>query len=858
RAGNFTYDVRDTPCEFVARDADKKELIAYPSNVASLFPKDVWLKDNHVESYIGIPLFNLAGGYLGHMVVMDGKPFENVEVASSILRIFASRAAGEMERKQIEDNLLNAMAATDAANKAKGDFLSSMSHEIRTPMNAIIGLSQLCLQTDLTARQLDYLQKIQGASKSLLGIINDVLDISKIEAGKLELEEAPFYLDSVMENLATISCVKAQEKSLECSLEISPDVPDQLIGDPLRLGQVLINLTGNAVKFTEKGEITIRVETEEATNECATLRFTVQDTGIGLTQEQIGKLFQSFTQADTSTSRKFGGTGLGLSISKRLVELMKGKIWVESIPFTGSKFIFTAQFRKPPLQAGKSYTQESSLCGLRTLVVESNATSLGIIQSLLHSFAFEVTAVGDAAAALKAIQNAEMQGAPYHLVVASWKMPGTDGIKMAQKIRSTEGLGSTPKILLLGTYCPDSPMLHASVERGVIDGILSKPVLKKGLFDAIMEIFDHASTHEKRSAPAGLFDSSHAAAISGAHLLLVEDNEINQQIAQELLEKAGVTVTIAENGEVALTCLLEENFDGVLMDTQMPVMDGLTATRELRKNPKFEKLPVIAITANALANDLDECLGAGMNDFIIKPLDSYKMMATLARWIIPSRRVALPAGQPQHAEPLPDLPGINVTKGISRVGGSVTSYYAILEKFCTGQRHTAASIREALDADDWKKAERLAHTLKGLAGTIGAERLQVKATELEKYIHELGLTQINMLLPVIEADLSSLIAILENALLSRMEEASAAIPDGVAPTHHEGLAELIRKLRTQLKEFDSGADESIARIRKITGNDPALRDTLASVQQCINNYDYEQALIQLAALASSLDFPFNS
>ena len=765
------------------------------------------------------------------------------------------------KRKQTEQELQKAMAAAEAASRAKGDFLANMSHEIRTPMNAIIGLSHLCMQTELTQKQKDYLHKVHGSAKALLGIINDILDFSKIEAGKMDVEQVRFELEDVMGNLATVISAKAEEKGLEFLFETSLDVYPHLIGDPLRLGQVLINLAGNAIKFTDKGEVLVLTEIEEETEDEVALRFTIRDSGIGMTQEQIDKLFHAFTQADTTTTRRFGGTGLGLSISKQLVGLMNGKIWAESMPGEGSKFIFTARFGKAvERRAGKRNMPNVELQGICVLAADDNATCRHILQSYLESFTFKVTMVANGIEALQAIEKADGEGMPYQLVVLDWKMPEMDGIEAATKIHEMTGLSKKPKILLISSFSQSDMLQH--VEEDVIDGVLAKPFLQSELFNATLEIFGRAEARMKRGAATALFHPDLVAKISGAYLLLAEDNEINQQVARELLEKAGVTVAIAENGEEALTRLWEEKFDGVLMDMQMPVMDGISATREIRKNPRFADLPIIAMTANVLAGDLDQCLAVGMNDHIIKPLDPNQMLTTLAKWIIPAQPAVLhavhePETAPIHEtgqghEALPNLPGVRVDEGVRRMGGSVAGYCAILEKFRNGQQNTLAEIRSGIAADNWEKAERLAHTLKGLSGTVGAEKLKDKTAELETAIRGRANAQIQSLLTTVDTKLTQLFAAIDRAMQSRAAEKGADAEVATAPVNMEELDSLVRQAKSQLEQFDSSVEYTVARIRLIVGGDAAMKQALVPVERCVSSYNYEQGLIELVACARSM------
>ncbi|MFA7238835.1 MAG: chemotaxis protein CheB [Sulfuricellaceae bacterium] len=761
------------------------------------------------------------------------------------------------KRKQIELELQKAMDSADAANRAKGDFLANMSHEIRTPMNAIIGLSHLCMQTELSLKQRDYLQKVHGSAKSLLGIINDILEFSKIEAGKMDVEHVPFELEDVMRNLATVVSTKVEEKKLEFLIGTSPNIFPHLIGDSMRLGQVLINLTSNAIKFTDKGEVLVLTEIEEETADNVTLRFTVQDSGIGLTKEQSDKLFQAFSQADTTITRKFGGTGLGLSISKRIVGLMGGEIWVESVHGKGSKFIFTALFQKAAeRRTGKRCIPDDSLCGMRVLVVDDNASCRHILQSYLKSFTFNVTLAANGVEALQALKQADLDGVPFQFVILDLDMPKMGGIEAARNIRAMDELSMTPKILLFSPF--DQSEILRYLEANVVDGLLTKPFQQGELFDAVMAIFGYFDAIEMRSAVSALFSPNLVEKISGAYLLLVEDNEVNQQVARELLEKAGVAVAVAENGKEAVERVSQEAFDGVLMDIQMPVMDGISATREIRKNPSLANLPIIAMTANVMASDRERCLEAGMNDYIAKPFDPNQMVATLAKWIIPARPDASPSAHKSEAMPtseaLPILPGVQVSEGVHRVGGSVASYYAILEKFRNGQQNTFAETLSATAANDWDKAVRLVHTLKGLLGTLGAGRLKIKAAELEGAILDRENARIKSLLPAVNTELAQLFVFIDRALQLRAAKMEAddetAVPSG--PVNMEELAGLIRQAMAQLKQFDSGVEDTMAKISDMVSGDPAMKKAIALIGQQMSGYNYEQGLVKLDAFAKAL------
>ncbi len=749
------------------------------------------------------------------------------------------------DRKLLEVELEVAMNTANAATKAKGDFLANMSHEIRTPMNAVIGLSDLCLRTELSSKQQDYLVKIHGSAESLLGIINDILDFSKIEAGRLDIEEIEFDIDQVLENLAAVVHVKIREKGLELIFKRDLNVPTVLLGDPLRLGQVLINLTNNAVKFTERGDILVHIECSVKHENQVTVEFSVSDTGIGMTRQQQGKLFQSFTQADTSTTRKYGGTGLGLAISKQLVELMGGRIFVESKPGVGSKFSFSVSLGIGQGAEDKSFNTVSGLQNMHVMVVDDNPTAREILATYLKAFTFKVDKAANANELFRLLEETSV---PYGLIILDWLMPGMEGLEAAQKIKTEINTEVVPRIILVSAFSSGDIVDKPGGE--YIDKFLPKPVSPSHLFDAVMGLFGVEPEGLKQTARGRQFDMDTLRPVRGAAILLVEDNELNQQVASEILELAGFFVDIAKHGQEALDMLANKTYDCVLMDVQMPVMDGFTATRKIRERHKYDDLPVLAMTANATLEERERSLESGMNDHITKPICQQTLFETLLKWI-PHNKRELPettpaAGVIEDQPNLPDLPGINTGDGLQRVGGNVKSYIRLLQKFSENQAAAVSDLSTALDSSNKKKAVRLAHTLKGVSGNIGATDLQKTAAKLETAIIDEADDRIDSLLEEVGIELNRVIGLIEGF---GRQEISTQPPD--LKQLPENLLQQMQMLLEKLEEYDSAAEKVLFDILDNVERTP-VHGMLARIKKKIAQYDLEGAAEELKPLIEKI------
>ncbi len=816
-------------------------------NQRSTHPRSGGIPAGHppIDSVIGLPLLhgddligliylaNRPGGY-DQQVAADLAP-----ILASIVSILEARR-NEFVRQETERNLAIAKEEAEAATRVKAEFLATMSHEIRTPMNAVLGLANLCLQTELGPKARDYLNKINASAGLLLGIINDILDFSKIEAGKLKLEHANFNLDELLGNVNLLFAERAKEKGIELIFDLPPDIPSQLRGDALRIGQVLTNLIGNAIKFTENGRIALSIRPLEVSGETIEFAFSVRDTGIGMSPEQTAVLFTAFTQADMSTSRQYGGTGLGLAISQQLVRAMEGEIKVESKPGEGSTFSFNIHLERNP-ERTTSYGRSLGEMSGRVLVVDDDRVVRMLLKRILEKFGFQVLEAESSAACMALFEQPE----PPELLLAlmDWRLPDVDGVATTEKIHAIPRYANLPVVMVTAANRDEIEEIHA---KG-INRFLIKPISPSTLFDTVQELL----YGQVRVEEQGMSDTLDALQdIHGARVLLVEDHPINQQVAREIMEGCGLVVETLENGALAVERVLSggEPLDAVLMDVQMPVMDGYEATRRIREHARYMNLPIIAMTANVMEGDQEKRNQAGMNDLVAKPIDLNTLYKTLIRWIPARATGASPSSSTVKPLPMADeegivlpdqMSGLEVKQAVSRLNGNASLFLRLLAGLRAEAPQRQAELRSATETAQWADVQRLAHTVKGLAGNLGAVSVAAAARALESAVKSDDLAQVNELVDVLEATWAELIEVTE-ALPMSYSTGQAEAPAGGNATPPEELRAHLAELDSLLGRQSFDAEKRALEITPMLAGTPFVAEW-NTFRMAIENFDFANA-----------------
>jgi predicted ATPase/signal transduction histidine kinase/CheY-like chemotaxis protein/HPt (histidine-containing phosphotransfer) domain-containing protein len=837
----------------------REPVLLEDARVPHAFSKDTVLTARSPRSVLALPI--LRQNTLVGLVYLEHRTISHVFTLGriAVLEQLAAQAAISLESAQLYAELAehkrvleatvetrtaelqHARRVAEEATRVKSEFLASMSHEIRTPMNAVIGLAYLTLRGDLPPRERDYVEKIQQAGQLLLGIINDILDFSKMEAGNLVLEQVEFDFDAVLDNVSNLIGEKAAAKGLELIFKIDRDLRFRLVGDPLRLGQILINFATNAVKFTERGEVEISTEIREETADAVTICCAVRDTGIGLTETQRNGLFRSFHQADSSTTRKYGGTGLGLVIAKHLAEAMGGAVGVESRFGIGSTFWFTAQFGKG--QVDRKSLQPANLSGRRVLVVDDHDAARPALVAMLSEMTFDVQEASSGSEALHAVNVAASENRPFEIIFLDWLMPGMDGGEAARRIATLQ-LDLQPAIIIVTAHGREE--VFAKSHRAGVAEVLLKPCTPSQLFNAALRVL-HEPNPSIPKETSQLQGPPFPRVAPGTRVLLVEDNLLNQVVARGILEDLGLDVDVAENGAIAVEALFKHgplHYAVVLMDIQMPVMDGLEAMRAIRRDPRFAALPVVAMTANALQVDRDRSIAAGADAHIAKPVAPDLLLATLSRWIPLLSIAAQPGTSDEAQQGLPEsIPGLDLGLGLKRAAGLKMLYLNILEAFPQRHGDDARVIREALDAGDLPTASRAAHTLRSISATIGAETLAQQAGSLETAIRSGDAAVIDQFLGDLKRTLDGIAAALSVAL----PPTGPVAPVSVDPL---SIAETVRAFARILAENDATAP-SVLKEHEVVFRG-ALGESFPAIKAATERFELRDALVSLRKAALPL------
>ncbi len=793
------------------------------------------------------------------------------------------------ERKQAEVMLKEALTRAEQASVTKSQFLANMSHEIRTPMNAILGMLSLLQKTELTTRQLDYASKTEGAARSLLGLLNDILDFSKAEAGKMTLDPRPFRIDRVLRDLSVILSANVGARTLDVLYDIDPAVPLDLLGDDMRLQQVLINLGGNAIKFTSAGEVMLSVRVLEKTDHDVRLKFAMRDSGIGIAPENQARIFTGFSQAEASTTRRFGGTGLGLAICQRLVGLMGGELKLDSAPGRGSTFYFeirlplvnveadaltdsTANSANSAYELPAPRRARADMGALRMLIVDDNASAREVFVGMAQSLGWHADAAASGAEAIALAAARAAAGAPYEAVFLDWQMPEMDGWETGRQILANARADikvAAPLLVMTTGHGRETLAQRSAEDQAMLNGFLVKPMTALMLFDAVSdarEAIAHPELLNRTLAPT-------VQRLQGMRLLVVEDNMNNQQVAQELLSDEGALVTLADNGQLGVDAVAAADppFDAVLMDLQMPVMDGYTATAQIRQKLGLSALPIIAMTANAMASDREACLAAGMNDHVGKPFDLTRLVATLLRH---TGRAAAPAAS---VEPVANaLPaalveeaarrGIDLTAALGRMGGNSRVYLRTLPSFVKDLATLPDQLASHLAQQRFDQARQLMHTFKGLAATLGIQPLSKMAAHIESSLvspqtsanHGPVVEQLGALVMTTLQDITCVAQALQEATAAPPPTSASAATAALSPTAETAapvdaaaVSRSLRELAGLLRQADMRALEVFEQLQQIQSIQSEA--AMAPLDEAMAMLDFDLALAHCQTLQQRFD-----